>query len=351
VPPDAASTRSTWQSLPKIDLHRHLEGSIPFDLAYKLAKAGRVPLPSEKKELLDLITIAEDAAPSPTTFLAPFEHIRRLFQDEGTIAEAAKAVVAAAFDEGVRYLELHLTPAALAAASGASLPQATQWACRALQREAMAKELTLKIIISINRHEGIELGEHALQAALDMMEEGVVGIDLAGDESRFNGHEFKPMLHRAKEAGLKVSIHAGEWAGPESVAYALHELGADRIIHGVRIMEDEELVREARDLRVPFVVCLTSNLQSGVVDSLEQHPLPLMMAAGLQLSLGTDDPALSRTNLNKEFALAQEHLGMGFDSLRGMTMAGVQAAFAEEKERGQLERTFQKWLGLAPGTA
>ncbi len=189
-----------------------------------------------------------------------------------------------------------------------------------------------------------------MAAAVELAELGVVAVDLAGDEANYDAEPFVPLLAQARSAGLKVSVHAGEWAGPESVGFAMNQIKADRIVHGVRIMEREELVRQARELRLPFAVCLTSNLQSGVVERLDQHPLPFMIAAGLQVNLGTDDPVISGTNLVNEFRLASKHLSLSDDSLRGLILAGSQAAFLEPKERSELEANFQRWLGLAPGS-
>lgn len=337
-----------WQQLPKIDLHRHFEGSIPLGFVLKHARNGAVPLPPELNQLASLLTIQPGDPKDPETFLAPFSQVRKIFQDEEIIRQAARAVIAAAAEEHIRYLELHLTPTALASASGAVPVQTVRWLCQAASEAATEHDLMVSFIVSLNRHESLSQAEQSVAAAVELQSEGVVAVDLAGNEADYSAEEFEPLLRQAKSAGLKISVHAGEWAGPESVAFAINQLEADRIVHGVRIMEREELVRQARDLRLPIAVCLTSNLQSGVVDRMDQHPLPMMIAAGLQITLGTDDPAISRTNLAQEFSLAVEHLGLSDDSLRGIVLAGSQAAFLERKERQQLEADFQRWLGLAP---
>jgi adenosine deaminase len=280
--------------------------------------------------------------------LSPFPHIRQIFQDEEVLRLVAASVVKAAAEDNVRYLELHLTPSALASSSGHRAVEVTDWVCQAARQAAEERAITVKFIVSLNRHESLARAEESVQAAVDLSDLGIVAVDLAGDEAGHGAEGFLPLLKQAKEDGLAVSVHAGEWDGPRSVAYALENLQVDRIIHGVRIMEDPELVRVARERRLPFAVCLTSNFQSGVVHSLEAHPLPMMLAAGLQVSLGTDDPSVSQTTLTQEYQLAEKHLDLGFDSMRGMMLAGAQAAFAPEKERRLLETKFQEWLGLAP---
>lgn len=351
MPHELAGVREDWRGLPKIDLHRHLEGAIPLDLIQRLAAESRIPLPTDHALLAELVTFSPSDNPSVQSFLAPFEHIRKVFQTEEIIKTVAAEVTAAAAMEGVHYLELHITPSALVASSGADVSEAVGWVCQAVQESADANDITTNIIISLNRHEPVTAGEAAIQAALDWRDDGVVGVDLAGDESQYDARPFSSLLQRAREAGLKISLHAGEWAGPESVAFAMKEIQADRIVHGVRIMEDQDLVRLAQMKRVPLVVCLTSNLQSGVVESFDDHPLPHMLAAGLQVSLATDDPSISRTTLADEFEIAQRQLGLGPDSVRGMMLAATQAAFLPDRDKRELEARFQEWLGLAPQIA
>ena len=334
--------------LPKIDLHRHLEGSIPMDVIQRLAAEGRVPLPSDRDELSQKLTIGPLDPRTPSNFLAPFSSLRKVFQDESVIREVAASVVREAAEDNIHYLELHLTPAALAAESGGSAEDVTRWVCEAGRRAAEELPIDLRFVVSLNRHEPLEVAEASVRAAVELAGMGIVGVDLAGDEAHHSASPFVPLLKEARAAGMNISIHAGEWAGPESVRFALEHLEADRIVHGVAIMKDPGLVRMARDRRIPFAICLTSNVQSGVVDSLGQHPLPMMISAGMQVSLGTDDPSVSQTSLTREYELASRHLQLGFDSLRGLILSGAQAAFLPEKERRNLEEQYQRWLGLAP---
>ncbi|MFP3854411.1 MAG: adenosine deaminase [Anaerolineales bacterium] len=336
--------------LPKIDLHRHLEGSIPIDVVQRLVSQGQVPLPSDRDQLLQKLTVGPSDPRTPSNFLAPFSALRKVFQNESVIREVAVSAVRAAAEDNIRYLELHLTPAALAAESGGSAEDVTRWVCEAGRQAAEDLPMNLRFIVSLNRHEPLEVAENSVRAATDLSDMGIVGVDLAGDETNYSAAPFISLMKEARAAGMNLSIHAGEWAGADSVRFALDHLEADRIVHGVRSMEDPELVRMARDRRVPFIVCLTSNLQSGVVDSIGDHPLPMMIAAGIQVSLGTDDPSVSQTSLTREYELARRHLQLGFDSLRGSILSGAQAAFLPQKQRHQLEEQYQRWLGLAPDT-
>ncbi len=333
---------------PKIDLHRHLEGSLRFGTVHELAKAGEVPLPDERAMLAGAVQVRPDDPRSHTAFLAKFDAIRNVFQSEAIIRRVAREAVLDAAEDGVRYLELHVTPSALSQASGVGYGDLLDWVWAAVSEAADGRAIEVRLVASVNRHEPVAVAEQVMAAAAERMGAGVVGLDLAGDENEELGRDFLSVFSGAKEAGLGLSVHAGEWAGPESVRFAVADAGADRIAHGVRVLEDRDTALMARDQRIPFQVCLTSNLQSGVVPSAQAHPLPAMIQAGLQVSLHTDDPGISNITLSGEYQLAIEELGFSAESLKGMLLSAVQAAFLPPAEKRALGDELQRALGLAP---
>ncbi len=139
------------------------------------------------------------------------------------------------------------------------------------------------------------------------MEYGIAGLDLAGNEAQFPAEPFIGIFREAKQSGLKVAVHAGEWGGPENVRQAIEQFDADRIGHGVRVMEDEYTVTLAKDRQTCFEVCITSNYQTGAVKELSEHPLKKMIAAGLNVTLNTDDPSISQITLSNEYKVAEEN--------------------------------------------
>lgn len=348
--PQASRPQSAdFQSLPKIDLHRHLEGSLRLSTVAELAAAGSIPLPAAQDELRRLIQVGPDDPHNRQFFLSRFASIREVFQSQEIIARVAGEAVLDAAADNIRYLELHLTPAALSAVNAAGYADVIRWVLQAVERTASRDQL-VRLVVSINRHEPVSVAEAVAQTAVDFRDKGVVGLDLAGDEGEFPAEPFREVFREASESGLRRSVHAGEWSGPESVREAIEVLGAERVSHGVRIMEDPEVVRLARDRAVPFAVCLTSNVQTGVVGDLLEHPLVPMIQAGLHVTINTDDPRLSGITLSSEFERALE-LGLTEESLRGLILAGLQAGFLPPREKRELEAELLVQLGLSSTAA
>lgn len=334
--------------LAKVDLHRHLEGSLRLETVRELAVEGRIPLPRDPSRLARKISIQPDEARTPQAFLSKFEAIREVFQSTEIVKRAAFEAVEDAAQDGVRYLELHASPSALTAATGADFGLMLDVVWEGVLEASAENDIEVRLVASVNRHEGLNIAVGVAEAAAERLDRGVVALDLAGDESINLGREFLTVFHRAKQNGLKLSAHAGEWAGPESVRFAIEDMGADRIAHGVRVLEEKDVALMARDQGIPFLVCITSNVQSGVVDRLESHPLPAMIQAGLQVSINTDDPSLSGISLSDEYRLAVETMNLSVESLKGLILAATQAAFLPEAERRTLGKRLQRILGLAP---
>jgi len=185
----------------------------------------------------------------------------------------------------------------------------------------------------ITRNFPLEIGERLANCAVRYRDRGVVGISLGGSEDRFPPAPFARAFAIAREGGLKAAPHAGETAGPASIRSALDDLGADRLRHGVRAVEDTGLLSELAERGVVCDVTPVSNLRTGVVASLEEHPLPTMLAAGVKCSVGSDDPVLMQTSLTQDCEAAVR-LG---HTPRGMYEHGVAGAFCDERTRARLE--------------
>ena len=181
-----------------------------------------------------------------------------------------------------------------------------------------------------------ELASQVVRLAAERLDDGIVGLDLAGNEVAFPSAPFESAFHEAKEAGLHITVHAGEWGGAGNVAAAITQLGAERIGHGVRVVEDPAVVALARDRNVAFEVCLTSNYQSGVVNGLHEHPMADMLSKGLNVTLNTDDPSISQITLGDEYCLACEYLGLSLEALRERLLTAAGVAFIPQNERQRL---------------
>ena len=182
--------------------------------------------------------------------------------------------------------------------------------------------------------------------AVEHLEDGLIAMDLAGNEAEIKTEPFYGVIKEARQSGLHVTIHAGEWGPATNVKEAIEHLGAERVGHGVRVLEDENVVALARERGTAFEVCMTSNYQSGVIGSLDTHPLMRMLEAGLNVTINTDDPSISRITLSHEYYTACEDLRMSQTTLRQRIVAAAKACFLHENEKEELARQLQKDLKL-----
>ncbi|MCS7070346.1 MAG: adenosine deaminase, partial [Anaerolinea sp.] len=304
--------------------------------------------PRTLNALRPLVQIMPGDARTPNVFLGKFATLRKFFCSEAVIRRMAREVVADAAADHVAYLELRFTPQALSNLLQVDFRTIVAWVCDAVS-EAEAEYGTLvRLIVSMNRHESVEIGERVLDAALTRRGCGVVGIDLAGREADFPAAPFAPVLERARREGLGVTVHAGEWAGAARVREAVLELHAGRIGHGVRAVEDPAVVALLREHSVTLEVCPSSNVDSGVCASLAAHQLPHLLAAGVCTTLNTDDPLISGITLTDEMARAVLSMGLTPFDLKTMTFDAARAAFLTDQERGDLlARLDADWRAIA----
>jgi adenosine deaminase len=325
------------QALPKIDLHRHLEGSLRLPTMLEIISEFGLDLPSSVGELRPLVQMVKTDERNPQTFLAKFNVIRQFFQSPKIIQRLVDEAIEDAASDGVHVLELRFTPAASCQSSGLTLEETVDTVVAASQEAAKRNQIMLGMILSVNRHETVKLAEEVIRIAVDRMEAGIRGVDLAGDEEGFAVDPFMPVFKEAKQAGLKLTIHAGEWGGPEHVAQAIEAMAADRIGHGIRALEDPAVVQMARTSGVGFEISPTSNMLTGVTNEMATYPLAAMIDAGLRVAITTDDPSIFDTTLGKEHALAVEHWGLSIETIKGLTLQALQLSFFHDKERRTLE--------------
>jgi len=197
---------------------------------------------------------------------------------------------------------------------------------------------------AIKRHESTEMAEQVAWLAADHMDDGIVALDLAGNEAEFPSKPFYGIFKEAKQTGLHITIHAGEWGPAGHVREAVEELGADRIGHGVRVLEDENITALIKERGTACEVCITSNYQSGVVESLEAHPLMKMFERGVNVTINTDDPSISRITLSHEYYTACEDLQMPQNIMKERIVAAAQAGFLPGNEKQELVTQLKNHL-------
>jgi adenosine deaminase len=334
-----------YQSLPKVDLHRHMEGSVRLTTLLEVRRAHGKPLPDTGK-LPELVQVNPADKYTFENFLSKFQTLRMFYRTPEIIDRITRETIADAAADNVRYLELRFTPVALSRAENFPLSEVMDWVVNAARQAEQQYHVKTRLIASVNRQESLELAADVARLAAERLDKGIVGLDLAGNEALHTGFEFAGLFKEARQMGLHITIHAGEWNGSENVRMAIQELEAERIGHGVRVLEDPAVVMLARERYIPFEVCITSNLQSGVIPQSMVHPLPRMLSLGLNATVHTDDPSISQITLGNEYEYACENLGISQELLSQRIQAAAQASFLPATEKDQLIQSLQKELAL-----
>lgn len=330
-----------FQSLPKVELHRHLEGSVRVRTLVDVAKTIGMDV-TGTGSLRPLVQIGENEPYTFENFLSKFATLRLFYKSPDIISRITREAIEDAAAENIRYMELRFTPVALSRAEGFPMADVMDWVIHGAEEASKQNNIKVQLIASFNRHESLELAEEVTQLAVDRLGKGIIGLDIAGNEAEYPLKPFRGLLVEAKRAGLKLTVHAGEWAGAENVIEAIEEVNADRIGHGVRVIESSRAVGVARERNIPFEVCVTSNYQSGVVPSLDEHPLKRMMAAGLNVTINTDDPSVSGINLTHEYKLVCGTLGLPLTTLRERVLSAAQAGFLPVGEKEKLLKELRE---------
>lgn len=339
-----AGTGDSVDTLPKVDLHRHLEGSLRVETLVDIAQQHSLTLPMNIMRLDRMVQVQKGEPYTFENFLAKFNVLRLFYRSPEVIHRVTMEAVEDAARDHVRYLELRFTPVALSRAERFPISEVVDWVCDAVREASRKFGLPVRLIASVNRHESPELAEQVAWIAAERKDKGIVALDLAGNEAEFPADPFIGIFREAHQAGLALTIHAGEWAGANNVRDAVEKFGAVRIGHGVRVMEDDYVVALARDRGTVFEVCITSNYQTGVVPEIRQHPIVQMLEAGLNVTLNTDDPSISQITLGSEYKVATQELGMAVPVLKQRILAAAQASFLPDGERAKLVNQLRKQL-------
>lgn len=320
-----------WVRLPKAELHVHLDGSLRAATLVELAETAGVALPTRDPAALARYMRVDDAR-HLEDYLRRFDLTVAVLQTPEALERVAYEMVADAARDGVRYMEVRYCPA-LSGAEGLSLDDTIRAERRGLLRGEREFGLRTGIINCTLRHFEPARSEAIADASVRLRHEGVVGFDIAGGEA---GRSAKPHAHAfeiAARGGLGITVHAGEAAGPASIAEALIDCRADRIGHGTRLFEDPELLAYVRDREIPIEINLTSNLQTRVVASAAAHPLRRYLDEGLTVTLSSDNWLMSGVTLSGEYALASRSLRLTDAEIRTLVLNGFHAAFLPLPER------------------
>jgi adenosine deaminase len=315
--------------IPKAELHVHLEGTAPPELTRRIAKRNRLAIPPG--------TIGVDGRYLWDDFL----HFLRVYDQAASVIRTAQdyrditfEYLSSCADEGAIYVELTASPDH-AALAGLSYPDQIAGIAQGIDDARDANDIEARILITAVRNFGTERAEALAALPAAHPHPYVTGFGLAGDEAGFPPEPFARAYAIARDAGLGLAVHAGEWAGPESVRGGM-TLPVTRIGHGVRAIEEPELVAEIAARGLVLEVCPTSNVALGLYPDYASHPFLALRAAGVEVTLGSDDPPYWAASIGGEYAVAHREFGLTESELRELTRTAIEAAFVDTTLRQQL---------------
>jgi len=323
---------------PVIDLHRHLDGNLRLETVLDLALARDLELPAfELEALRPHLQIVEPEA-DLAGFLSKVELMASVLADYDACWRVAHENVEDARAEGLDYVELRFSPGFMAHAHGLHPQGVVEAVCDGVAAGVRDFGVPTKLIGILSRTFGVRAVGVELDALLPFRDK-LVALDLAGDEATVPGTEFIDHFRRGRDAGWRITVHAGEAAGAESVWQALNELGATRIGHGVRATEDTALLDYLAEHAIGIESCLTSNIHTSTVSSLEAHPLKDFLDRGILATINTDDPTVSGIDLSHELTTAAPAAGLTTEQVRKAQENALKIAFLEPDERKALLQT------------
>jgi adenosine deaminase/aminodeoxyfutalosine deaminase len=298
--------------LPKAELHLHLEGSVEPETLHELDPATPV---EEFRALYQY--------PDFESFLRAFGVVGKRLRGPDDYALITRRLLESLARQNVRYAEIIV-------AAGVVLWKGQEFApiFEAICAAAAESPVQVRWILDAVRQFGTEHVMRVAELAAERVGDGVIAFGIGGSEERGPANQFGEAFRFARAAGLRLTAHAGESMGPQSIWDAL-ELGAERIGHGIAAVRDEALMRHLRERDIPLEICISSNVVTGVVPRIEDHPLRRLYDAGVPIVLNSDDPAMFRCSLTGEYRLAAAHFGFTEEELEGLAANGFRYAFAK----------------------
>ncbi|WP_321829618.1 adenosine deaminase [Thalassovita sp.] len=325
----------SWNQFPKVELHLHHEGAAPPAFIRQLAH--------EKK--VDLEGVFNDdgsyAFKDFVHFLSVYEAATSVLKSPEDYARLTTAVLEECAANGVIYAESFISPDFCGGRDVGAWKEYLHAIQEAADKAEAAHGITLKGIVTCIRHFGGEWAKETAQCAAETKGDFITGFGMGGDENQFTQGTFKWAFDCAREAGLQLTTHAGEWGGPESIRQALDDLKVERLGHGVQVIEDEALMQRVIDEGVTLEVCPGSNVVLGVYPSIKDHPIKRLRDAGVKVTVSTDDPPFFHTTMTKEYEMLEQAFGWGAEDFTTLNMTAIDAAFCDADTKTRIKQRLE----------
>jgi aminodeoxyfutalosine deaminase len=338
-------------SLPKAELHLHLEGSVDPPTLSELSHRHPTPLSSTNNRYTNIQdsgrVFTENEAfalyqyKDFTGFMLAFKAVTERLRTPDDYELVTYRMMQKLHAQSVVHAEVYIS-AGVVHWRGQEFAPLFEGAERGRRLGERDFGMSLYWILDAVRHFGVDEAQRVVDEAVRLKSHNVVGIGIGGDERRAGPEQFREVYAHAANNGLRLTVHAGETVGPESIWGALRELKPDRIGHGLHAIEDPALVRHLADKQIPVEVCITSNVMTGCCRAIEEHPVRKLFDAGVLVVLNTDDPDMFRTTLIGEYQIAQQVFGFTEAELRELARNSFRASFLPEDRKREMLGAVQR---------
>ena len=330
------ANRTLIRALPKAELHLHLEGTVaPEALAELSRRHDRNPLTlGEATRLYEYSDF--------NGFLMAFKAVTERLLTSEDFELITYRMIERLHEEGVLHAEVYVSVGVVHWRKQEFEPL-FEGMERGLERGQRDFGVSVLWIFDAVRHFGVEPAKRVFELAIQYKDRHVIGVGLGGDEVRGPAEQFRDLYRYAADNGLRLTAHAGESTGPESIWAALN-IGAERLGHVLSAVRDPELIEVLAQRQIPVEICISSNLRTGCLPNIEQHPVRRLFDAGLLVTLNTDDPAMFHTSLTREYELAQDVFGFTDEHVRELARNSLEASFLDAENKVMMLRKFDEMI-------
>mgnify|MGYP006275157325 CR=1 FL=1 len=342
---------ATLRAFPKVELHRHLEGTFELNTLHQMAMKNGLDLPEEMAEFKKAVQFPKDSEPDFLKFLSKFRvDWYRTLDDIFDIAYASVLDMA---NDGIFYIELRFSPEHFALQNDFDRKIVTKLIVRAANEAAREAGIYLRFLITFNRmkqtpREMIDLYEEVKS----LKQDEIVGVDLAGDETNYPPEDFVEFFDHIKKDGVyRSTIHAGEVTPSHQIWTSINQLHASRIGHGTSAIDDPELQKVLVDRGIVLEQCITSNYQTGSWADEKNHPLGRLYRNSVPVTINSDDPTIQDTDLTEDYVKAVQYFDLTAADLEAMNMIALDGAFISEAERVDIKNRYRRRLSKIAGIA
>lgn len=332
------------RDLPKAELHLHLDGSLRLATYLELAQAQGQELPGGSAEAAAAHFAGEEGEHGLDAYIGLFDHTVAVLQDADSLRRVAREAVEDCAAENCVHVELRFAPTQHGR-GGLDARAATRAVLDGLAEAARATGTSTGLILTALRHRPTEEGLEVAKLAVSFKGEGVVGFDLAGREAGAPARHHREAFYEILNHNMNCTVHAGEEWGPESIHEAVHYLGAHRISHALRLLEDPELAAFVADHRIPLELGLGSAARTGAVAGVDHHPLRAMLRQGLRCTLTTNNRLFTGNTLSDEYRLAADTFDLTLLELENLVISSIKSAFLPQATRKAL---LKRCIGSFP---